>query len=719
MHRLIRKKHSTFIQILINHKKLRSYIRNAEAFMVNKNNILFIIFTSLFLIINITPSFAEIKVFEKQVEETISRGQSQDQVEAFALQKAKRLAVEEAGTYISSLSVVQNYKLQKDEVTALASGIVQAKIIGIPSIRIDNKIVYVKVKARIDVDTFILDRQIQEIMKEKGTLKILEAERKKNKELEEKLANLKSSEVKRLEELNAQALALERERDKQSLFRKEQALKAKGELSKVEAQRLAKERELQERISKTLAEQEKAKLEEAMALEAEQDRIKRAQLENEQRWNDLARKAQLSQDQWVTIDDSLSMKQALNEVKDLKKEVANLKSRLDFQYQENRKNLQAAYDQQLLLVSNNFANSILEKDPFETNDEYKKRVTTHKAKLNQMKRENRTIVRRLEIEKKRKLSETEVQYLEHQLKILEPFINRLKAIQDRKFTLPEGGAVTVELEFPDAEKSRFPMRLQYNGQSWSVWWPYTDRNAAKDFYKTRIYIKASGLFQLGEWPESAYKLTAVRIIHQGTNEEWEIQLEQPLEYTEISRFAETRESVEVAKKLMDIDDAEKIDLGYIEFSGKSLSESGFFILIEADNDEKAWDIINISRTRMPRNRDTQEIIFVMLENDKVIHAEPAYVIPKENTGLTLKPWASPWECDALYNYKKKSDYHPCHSRLTMVQAGKSFAKNVIAVVYTLGLAAGTFRVIDKNKVNDIIEDIDIPNAIKKWRLDNE
>ncbi|HOW57431.1 MAG TPA: hypothetical protein PKZ12_05480, partial [Smithellaceae bacterium] len=149
--------------------------------MVNKNNILFIIFTSLFLIINITPSFAEIKVFEKQVEETISRGQSQDQVEAFALQKAKRLAVEEAGTYISSLSVVQNYKLQKDEVTALASGIVQAKIIGIPSIRIDNKIVYVKVKARIDVDTFILDRQIQEIMKEKGTLKILEAERKKNK----------------------------------------------------------------------------------------------------------------------------------------------------------------------------------------------------------------------------------------------------------------------------------------------------------------------------------------------------------------------------------------------------------------------------------------------------------------------------------------------------------------------------------------------------------
>ena len=73
-------------------------------------------------------------------------------------------------------------------------------------------------------------------------------------DLEDKLANLKSSEVKRLEELNTQALALERERDRQRLFREEQALKAKGELSKAEAERIAKEREMQNRINRTLAE---------------------------------------------------------------------------------------------------------------------------------------------------------------------------------------------------------------------------------------------------------------------------------------------------------------------------------------------------------------------------------------------------------------------------------------------------------------------------------
>jgi len=144
-----------------------------------------------------TLGLAEVRVFEKEVEEIVGRGQSQEQVEAFALQKAKRLAVEEAGTYISSLTVVLNYQLKKDEVTALASGVVQAKIVGIPAVRVESGVVHVKVKARIEVDTSILDRQIQEIMKEKGTLKRLEEEQKKVRELEDKLANLKSSEVKR------------------------------------------------------------------------------------------------------------------------------------------------------------------------------------------------------------------------------------------------------------------------------------------------------------------------------------------------------------------------------------------------------------------------------------------------------------------------------------------------------------------------------------------
>lgn len=491
---------------------------------------------------------AEVRVFEKEVEEMVGRGQSQEQVEAFALQKAKRLAVEEAGTYISSLTVVLNYQLQKDEVTALASGVVQAKIVGIPAVRVENNVTHVKVKARIEVDTSILDRQIQEIMKEKGTLKRLEEEQKKVRELEDKLANLKSSEVKRLEELNAQALALERERDRQRLFMQEQSLKAKGELSKAEADRLAKERELQERVNRTLAEQEKAKREEALALAAEQDRIKRAQLENEQRWNELARKAQLSQDQWVAIDDSLSLKQAVIEVKDLKREIANLKSRLDYQYKENTRNLKDAYAQQFALTKTKQPANPAPKDAFETTAEYNKRISAYDRQMKEAEKETEVAVEKLKTEEALKLAQAKVGYLEQQIRVLEPFIKRLQALQDRKFTLPEGGSMVVELGDPDADNSRFPVHLRDRGKSWQAWWTYSDRNAAKDFYRTRTYLKADGLFQIEEAAELLPKFTTARVTHLGTKETREFRLETPRIFAEIDQFGKFKEEEATAKK---------------------------------------------------------------------------------------------------------------------------------------------------------------------------
>ena len=58
-----------------------------------------------------TTTYAEVMTFEKETEEIVANDQSREQVEAFALQKVKRLAVEEAGTYISSLTVVSNMQL--------------------------------------------------------------------------------------------------------------------------------------------------------------------------------------------------------------------------------------------------------------------------------------------------------------------------------------------------------------------------------------------------------------------------------------------------------------------------------------------------------------------------------------------------------------------------------------------------------------------------------
>ena len=510
--------------------------------MAFRNRIRFVMCGVALVLLGVTVfAFAEVSVFEKEVEEAVSRGQSQEQVEAFALQKAKRLAVEEAGTYISSLTIVKNFQLQSDEVTALASGVVQAKVVGVPAVRVENGVVHVKVKARIDVDTAVLDRQISEIMKEKGTLKKLEEERKKNKELEEKLANLKSTEVKRLEELNEQALALERERERQRLFREEQALKARGELSKAEAERIAKEREMQERINKTLAEQERAKREEAAALAAEQDKIKRAQLENEQRWNDLSRKAKLAQDGWTAIDDSLSLKQAVAEVKDLKKEIANLKKRLDYQYEANTANLKSAYAQQIALSGAKLPPPPAPKDAFESTVEYNNRLAAYDRQVKEAKAAGGEALEKLKKEENLKLAEAKVDYLGQQIRVLAPFVQRLEALQARKFTLPEGGAMTVELGEPDADNNRFPVHLKYNRQSWSAWWNYTDRDSARDFYRTRTHLKAEGLFQIEETEKLTPKLVMAKVIHLGTKEIREFHLESTRMFAEIDQFNTMKE----------------------------------------------------------------------------------------------------------------------------------------------------------------------------------
>jgi hypothetical protein len=498
----------------------------------------------------LSPSFglAEVKVFEKEVEEIVGRDQSQEQVEAFALQKAKRLAIEEAGTYISSLTVVQNFRLVKDEITALASGVTQSQVLGVPAVVLKNGVIHVTVKARITVDTSILDQQIKEIMKEKGTLKKLEDAQQKVRELEDRLANLKSSEVKRLEDLNAQALALERERERQRLVLDEQVLKAQGELKKAELERLQKERQMQERISKTITEQERARKEEAEALAREQDRIRRASLENEQRWNELSRKAKLSQESWVVIDDSLSLKQALTEVTDLKREIANLKSRLDYQYTENTKNLTAAYAQQRALTTAKLPPRPAPKDAFESTKEYNERIATYERQVKNAQNEGADSVETLKKEENLKLADAKADYLGQQIRVLTPFIERLQDLQDRKFTLPEGGGMTLELGEPDADNNRFPLRLQHNGKMWSTWWDYTDRNSAKDFYRTRTYLKAQGLFQIEEVEKLSPKLTAALVTHPGTKETREFRLETPKIFAEIAQFGKLQEEETTAKQ---------------------------------------------------------------------------------------------------------------------------------------------------------------------------
>ena len=502
---------------------------------------------------------AEMMIFEKEVEEIVANDQSREQVEAFALQKAKRLAVEEAGTYISSLSIVVDSVLQKDEITALASGVVQTKIVGVPAIRLVNGVVHVNVKARIQVDTGVLERQVAELLKEKGTLKKLEDEQRKVHDLENRLANLKITELKRLEELNAQAVAMEQERDRRRLVNAEMALKAQGELKKAEIERLQKDRALNERTARMIIDQEQQRGIEASALAQEQDRIRRAQMENEQRWNDLARKSQLAQQQWRVIDDSLSLKQALAEARIIMGEITNLKQRSEFQQTESIATLKAAYAQQVALITPLLPPPLAERDPFESTAEYQVRREEYDKLVGKAIEEQSRKIKALKSEEILKLTETDLEYLQQQVRILAPFAERLNALKERRFGLPDE-PVGVNLGLPDADRQCFPVEITNRNKKWTVDWDYSDRNQARDMYSTRTFLKAEALVQLdGKRPEG-YLLTAVRVTHPGTNRHRTFTLAESDTFPQITEFRKIRhDAADAETKLRTIREKQQIE----------------------------------------------------------------------------------------------------------------------------------------------------------------
>ena len=68
------------------------------------------------------PSFAEIQTITHTVKQAFGGSQSPDDARTAALAKAKREALEMAGVYIESLTVVKNSQVDKDEILALAQG---------------------------------------------------------------------------------------------------------------------------------------------------------------------------------------------------------------------------------------------------------------------------------------------------------------------------------------------------------------------------------------------------------------------------------------------------------------------------------------------------------------------------------------------------------------------------------------------------------------------
>jgi len=127
-------------------------------------------------------TFAEIKTFTHTVKQPFGGSQSPDDARIAAMTKAKREVLEKAGTYLESMSIVKDSMVKKDEILALAAGVLKAEIVSQKNYASENSFGII-VKAKVEVDTSILDQRVQILLEDHSLLEKYKESQKHEKEL--------------------------------------------------------------------------------------------------------------------------------------------------------------------------------------------------------------------------------------------------------------------------------------------------------------------------------------------------------------------------------------------------------------------------------------------------------------------------------------------------------------------------------------------------------
>ncbi len=115
-------------------------------------------FLTILLLIPVS-AFGEILTIKQTVKQTFGGGQSADDARIYGIAKAKREALEKAGTYIESLTVVKNAKVEKDEILALTAGVLKAEVVSQKNYASDDAF-GIEIVVNVVVDTSVLEESI-------------------------------------------------------------------------------------------------------------------------------------------------------------------------------------------------------------------------------------------------------------------------------------------------------------------------------------------------------------------------------------------------------------------------------------------------------------------------------------------------------------------------------------------------------------------------------
>ena len=149
----------------------------------------FVVVFLLFISLSPSSSFGEILTIKQTVKQTFGGAQSADDARISAIAKAKREALEKAGTYIESLTVVKNSKVEKDEILALTAGVLKAEVISQKNYASDDAF-GIEIIVNVVVDTSVLEERVKKELQDRTHLTELKDTQKREKELLQKVAQL-------------------------------------------------------------------------------------------------------------------------------------------------------------------------------------------------------------------------------------------------------------------------------------------------------------------------------------------------------------------------------------------------------------------------------------------------------------------------------------------------------------------------------------------------
>jgi hypothetical protein len=105
------------------------------------------------LLASVPPAYADTKTLTADASYIMGDGETPDFAEARALQKAKQIALEEAGTYVQSYTKVQNLDLTTEEIQTIAGGVLQVEVLEkTRSLVADGLRFYIKIKATVTTE---------------------------------------------------------------------------------------------------------------------------------------------------------------------------------------------------------------------------------------------------------------------------------------------------------------------------------------------------------------------------------------------------------------------------------------------------------------------------------------------------------------------------------------------------------------------------------------